>query len=96
MKTVLAILVITVILGSPIWTSLLTAVVARRSLFGASIACCLQLLIAYLVWWFYWGGGIGGEAHLPDTWQVAFLAALAPIAVTVIIRMRAHRNGTKR
>jgi len=71
------------ILGSPVWTSVLVAVMPRR-LFGfAYLLCAIQGFLAFGVWWFFWGGGIGGEAHLSDSWQALFGFAILPAAVLV-------------
>jgi hypothetical protein len=71
------------ILGSPVWTSVLIALVPRRLSGFAYLLCGIQGLLAFGVWWFFWGGGIGGEAHLSDSWQALFGLALLPVAVLV-------------
>lgn len=83
MKTLVALLLIAVFLGSPVWTSALVALLPRRLLALALPVCAVQGALAYSVWWFYWGGGIGGEAHLAESWQWALLAALLPVGVAV-------------
>lgn len=74
-------LVFVVVLGSPVWTSVLVALVPRRLPAFAYFLCGIQVLMAFAVWWFFWGGGIGGEAHLSESWQLAFGFALLPFAV---------------
>jgi hypothetical protein len=74
-------LVFVVILGSPVWTSVLIALVPRRLPVFAYFLCAIQALLAFAVWWFFGGGGIGGEAHLSESWQMAFGFALLPFAV---------------
>lgn len=71
------------ILGSPIWTSMLVFLVPRRMPALAYCLCGIQALIAFAVWWFFWGGGIGGEGHLSESWQALFGFVLFPVAVLV-------------
>ena len=84
METLVLILVVVVFLGSPVWTSLLIAMLPRRLLGLAFGVCALQALLAYMVWWFFWGGGIGGEADLSESWLFAFGFALLPVAAAVV------------
>ena len=81
MKTSVLILVIAVFLGSPVWTSSLVALLPRRLLALAFGICAVQALLAYAVWWFFWGGGIGREAGLSESWQSALAFALLPVGV---------------
>jgi hypothetical protein len=71
------------ILGSPIWTSLVVLLVPRRLSVLAYCLCGIQALLAFVVWWFFWGGGIGAEAHLSESWQALFGFALLPVVVLV-------------
>ena len=93
MKTFVLILVIVVFLGSPVWTSALVALLPRRLLALAVGICAVQALLAYAVWWFFWGGGIGGEAHLSESWQSAFCFALLPVGVTAFRFWQRPRNA---
>lgn len=77
------ILLAVVFLGSPVWTSALVAILPRRLPLAIGI-CVVQGLLAYALWWFYWGGGIGGEAHLPESWQWGFIFAAAPVIVAIL------------
>lgn len=78
-----AIAVVAAVFGSPLWTSLTIALLPRRLLpVAATGICSIQALLAYAVWWFFWGGGIGGEAHLSESWQWALGLALLPFAVS--------------
>jgi len=83
MRTLFWYLVFVVILGSPVWTSVLVALVPRRLPVFAYFLCGIQALLAFAVWWFFWGGGIGGEAHLSQSWQALFGFALLPVVVLV-------------
>lgn len=88
MMRIIGLFLVVVILASPAWTTVIAFALPRR-MFGLSIAVCLfQLLLAYLVWWFYWGGGIGGEAHLSPVWQLTLVLALLPVAATALRRLR--------
>jgi hypothetical protein len=82
MKT-LALILLIVVLSSPLWASGLVALLPRRRLAWAFGICAVQGTLAYLVWWFYWGGGIGAEAHLPEMWQGALVFACLPVVVAV-------------
>ena len=94
-------LVFAIILGSPIWTSMLVILVPRRMPVLAYYLCGIQALIAFAVWWFFWGGGIGGEAHLSESWQALFGFALLPVGVLIFrfclrrphAELRAPPNG---
>ena len=88
MKYIVANIVIALIFGSPLWISFLVFFLAPRSLALASVLCAFQLIIAYAIWWFFWGGGIGGEAHLSELWQIALLAAALPELSAIISRKR--------
>ena len=67
MEAVWVFFLITAIMGSLLWTSVLVLFFSSRRIVWTILVCEIQILIAYGVWWFYWGGGIGGEAHLSDT-----------------------------
>lgn len=95
MKTLVLILVTVVFLGSPVWTSALVALLPRRMLAWAVGICAIQALLAYAVWWFFWGGGIGMEAHLPGSWQCAFVCVLLPVVVAVFRFCRRGRNAER-
>jgi hypothetical protein len=82
MKILFLILVMLVFLGSPLWTFALVSLLPRRLLGFAFVAVGIQAVVACAVWWFFWGGGIGSEAHLSESWQWAFVFAFAPVAVT--------------
>jgi hypothetical protein len=93
LKAFVPILLVAVFLGSPVWTSTLVALLPRRLLWPAFGICAVQALLAYAVWWFYWGGGIGGEAHLSESWQFAFGFALLPAGVTAFRFWRRSRSA---
>jgi hypothetical protein len=93
MKTFVLILVIVVFLGSPLWTSALVALLPQRLVGLAFGICAIQGLLAYAVWWFFWGGGIGGEAHLSESWQSAFGFALLPLGVAAFRFWQRPRNA---
>jgi hypothetical protein len=81
MKAMIALLTIVGILGSPVWISLAILAVPRRWWPLDLVLCGLQALVAYFLWWFFWGGGIGGEARLSPMWE--WLGALAFLPVVV-------------
>lgn len=83
MKSLPLILIALVLLGSPVWISVLIALLRRPALGAVSWLCALQVVLAFLVWWFFWGGGIGGEANLSDSLQLGFIWTLLPLAVAV-------------
>ena len=85
MKAVLGITVILLVLGSPVWISILIRVLPRRLLLLDVFLCLLQGIIVYGLWWFFWGGGIGGEARLSTAWQQLGLLAVLPL-VTVVYK----------
>lgn len=67
--------------------------IPRRWWFVDVLLCGVQASIALFLWWFYWGGGIGGEAHLSKAWQWSGLLAVAPLAACAIKRrMRRERE----
>ena len=76
-------LVLVAVFGSPVWTSAAVIAVRRRWGIWAWLLegglVCLQGAIALFLWWFFWGGGIGGEAHLPPASQWLGLVALLPV-----------------
>ena len=74
-------------LCSPVWFSVLIALLPRKFLWLSLPICAVQALLAYAVWWWYWGGGMGCEAQLSKSWQFAFGFALLPV-VTVILKKR--------
>lgn len=82
------------ILGSPIWTSLVVLLVPRRLSVLAYCLCGIQALLAFVVWWFFWGGGIGAEAHLSESWQALFGFALLPVVV-LVFRFRLRRPNAE-
>ncbi|MEX0654914.1 MAG: hypothetical protein WDZ31_00690 [Phycisphaeraceae bacterium] len=84
MRATIGLLLVGGILGSPVWISLAIGLIPRRWLVVAILLCGLQILIAYGLWWFFWGGGIGGEARLDPAWQWTALAAVLPILVTIL------------
>ena len=104
MKAVLLVVVIGGFLGSPLWTSVLIAMLPRKLLALALGMCAVQGVLAYAIWWFFWGGGIGGEAHLSKSWQFAFAFALLPVTTAAIrfwprdaiARQDATRNDARR
>jgi len=79
-------LIIVGILGSPVWISGAILMVPRRWWFVEVLLCGLQALIALFLWWFYWGGGIGGEVNLSRAWQWSGLTAAVPLAACAIKR----------
>ena len=79
----LGLILILLILGSPLWISLLILLVPLRFLFVDVGLWLLQAAIAYFLWWFFWGGGIGGEIHLSPTWQYLGLLALLPVVLSL-------------
>lgn len=81
MNLLVGIVVIGAFLGSPLWTSALVAILPRRLLALAIVVLGIQAWLAWAIWWFFWGGGIGGELHLAETWQLAIVFALAPFIV---------------
>ncbi len=82
-RAIFAFLVISVILASPIWLSLIVWFAPNRMPIVPILACMLQLLIALGLWWFFWGGGIGGEADLSQKWQLVGLLAALPLGTAV-------------
>lgn len=87
-------LVFAMILGSPVWTSMLVLLLPRRMPALAYYVCGIQALLAFAVWWFFWGGGIGAEAHLSESWQALFVFALLPVAV-VALRFWPRRSSAE-
>ena len=88
MQRIIGTFVMILVVASPVWTTTITLMLPRR-MFGLSAAiCALQLLLAYLIWWFFWGGGIGVEADLSPVWQLTLASALAPALVTALKRWR--------
>jgi hypothetical protein len=88
MKAALGFLLILVVLGSPVWISLVVGVVPRRLVFLDILLCVVQAIIVYGVWWFFWGGGIGGELEFSDGWQTLGLFALSPIVTAIAKHVR--------
>ena len=82
-KAILAVLVAGVILTSPIWTTRLVLLLMKRHVAYGLAVCGLQQAFAFAVWWFFWGGGIGEEAHLSKLWQAGLLLALTPVGALV-------------
>jgi len=83
MQVLVGLLVVALIVGSPIWTTALVALLPHKYLPLAFAICAIQALLAYWVWWFFWGGGIGGELHPPESCRYALLFALMPVVKTV-------------
>lgn len=81
MKTILALLILAVFCGSPVWISMAILIVPQRWWFIDVLLCGLQALMAYAWWWFWWGGGIGAEAHPSTTSQWMCLLGILPIAI---------------
>jgi hypothetical protein len=81
MKTLFGLLIIVGILGSPLWLSLAIVAVPRRWWPVDLLLCGVQALVALFLWWFFWGGGIGGEARLSPTWQWSGVFAFLPVVV---------------
>ncbi len=84
MNALVLILVMVVFLGSPLWTSALVALLPRRAVPLSIAVCAVQAVLAYAVWWFFWGGGIGAEARLSSAWQFGFIFALLPFGVAAL------------
>jgi hypothetical protein len=84
MQALLGLLLISAILGSPLWISLLVLAVPRRLVILDILLCALQAVIVYVLWWFFWGGGIGGELRLSAGWKVLGLVGLAPLLVAFL------------
>jgi hypothetical protein len=88
MQSVIGFVSILVVLASPVWISLLVGVVPRRLWFLDVVLCVVQAIIVYGVWWFFWGGGIGGELDLSDRWKTLGVFALSPIVTGVVKQIR--------
>lgn len=86
------ILLAAVFLGSPVWTSALIAFLPRRLPVMICI-CVVQAFLAYVLWWFFWGTGIGREAQLPVWWQLGFIFAAAPVVVGILRFRRQQRTS---
>ncbi len=84
MKILFALLVIAGILGSPVWISLIMLRIPRRWWPVDLLLCGFQGLVALFLWWFFWGGGIGGEARLSPMWQWWGVLVLLPIVVGLL------------
>ena len=92
----LTLLIFAAILGSPVWIAGTILLIPRRWWLLDVLLCGLQAAIALSVGWFYWGGGIGREAHLARAWQWLGLFALAPLAACAAkhrMRPRPERPG---
>jgi hypothetical protein len=86
MNRIIGLFVLVVILASPVWTTAIVLMLPRRMFALSVAACALQLVLAYLVWWFFWGGGVGEEAHLSQAWQLTFALASLPVLATTLRR----------
>lgn len=84
MKMLMVLSVIVIILASPLWIALLVLSVPRRWWIIDVVLCALQAGIVYFVWWFLWGGGIGGEAHTSVSWKWLGLAGCLPVVIAVL------------
>jgi hypothetical protein len=73
---------------SPAWTSLLILFLARRHLAFTYLICGFQVALGAATWWFYWGGGIGGEAHLGPELQALCLLVLLPVIAAIAVRRK--------
>jgi hypothetical protein len=88
MQTGLGFLLILVVVGSPVWISLVVAIVPRRLVLLDILLCVVQAIIVYGVWRFFWGGGSGSEFDLSDGWQTLGLFALSPIVTAIVKHVR--------
>jgi hypothetical protein len=79
------------ILAAPVWTSYIVARIQLQHPIWAFFVAAVTLAMAYVMWWFYWGGGIGGEAHLAPALQILLISALAP-TVTIIVRNKRENS----
>ncbi len=83
MQAIIGLLIVIGILGSPLWLSLAIWVAPQRWWPFDLLVCGLQVLVAYFLWWFFWGGGIGGEARLPPALAWLGILALLPLVITI-------------
>lgn len=81
MNAIVGLLVVVGILGSPVWLSLVIVTVPRRWWAVDLLICGVQAWVAFFLWWFFWGGGIGGEARLSPMWQWLGMFGFLPIVV---------------
>jgi hypothetical protein len=85
-------LLVIAILSSPLWISWIILAIPARFWFLDLLLCVLQGLIAYPIWWFFWGGGIGGELGPTPALQLLFVSAGLPL----VAWMRKRRKARKR
>jgi hypothetical protein len=91
MEAIFAILIVVGVVGSPVWVSLVIWTVPRRWWPVDFLLLGFQALVAYLPWWFFWGGGIGGEFRLSPMWQWLGALAFLPIVVVSLKHSMSHR-----
>jgi hypothetical protein len=92
---IIGILIVTAVVCSPLWTSLISVMIPRRIWVLDLLICGLQGAIACSLWWFFWGGGIGGEARLTPALQWFGLLAVTPLAVCVRKHVKAPRTNAR-
>jgi hypothetical protein len=84
MQAMLAIVIVFLVLGSPLWISLAILLLPRSLLLLDVFLFLLQVAIVYGLWWFFWGGGIGEEMRLTEGWQFGGVFAMLPVVAIYI------------
>ena len=69
---------------SPLWVSFLVMAIPKRMFLLSLFLCVCELVLAAAVMWFFWGGGIGVEAHLAKSWMGVLLFAFFPVLVFAV------------